>query len=336
MNIFLNGQNTPIMESTTFSELLQRLGITDYSKVIIYRNDSQLILQNYNCQVKGFLYANDRISIQVNNDMIPMQANVPYRPIINTTPNFYSSEQNQTQNPQHRATNAQFPINNSQGLNPSFNQQFNFPQGQQQKFQQFNQQPSQQYNQTLNQQQNQQFSQQFSQPFNQTLNPPTNPTPQYQQPKIQTSGTFQNNFQPQPQTQKIDFPVNNNVEEDVFSTQFQNQTYDQQRQNYLNNKMNNPGEYNLCRDIDGFKFTLDNYGDVLIIEKADQSLQLRITSAYKMNKGKRQSTPLSTNEFESNVRMELNYTRVALIQNKDILAVQFNTGDKIFINLHME
>ncbi|CAD8147821.1 unnamed protein product [Paramecium octaurelia] len=299
MNIILNGQNVLVGESTTFLELFQCLGFTDSNGKSIYKNEAQLILQNLNCQVKGFLQANDRLSIQA----------IPYRPILNTTPLSQTPDQNQIFNPQHRATQVQQPSGNQCGGNPSISQQSNIQFGQQPKFQ-------------------------FNQPFNQAQIQSIQPN-SFQQQKFQASVIFQPN-NVQINNVQINNVQANNQEEDVFSTQFQNQTYDEQRQNYLRNKKDNPGEKQVSRVIDGFRFTLDNYGDELMIEKTDYSFQLRITNAYKMNKEKRQMIPQITQEFESNVRMDLNYTRVSWIQKYDALAVQFNTGDKIFINLHME
>ncbi|CAD8155929.1 unnamed protein product [Paramecium octaurelia] len=128
----------------------------------------------------------------------------------------------------------------------------------------------------------------------------------------------------------------NSKEEDIFSTEYQYSNYETDRQNYLRNKGISPGIKFLQQQKDGYKFSLDNYGDDLIIEKLDQSFYLKLNSQFSLYQVRQFNIADKKQRFESSIILDLNCTRVSWIQDLEILAVQFNTGKIIAIQLCME
>ncbi|CAD8116221.1 unnamed protein product [Paramecium primaurelia] len=311
MEIFLNGYQYCIPENFTFYQLFQQTGQPgNFNNKFWQRNGSNLLV-NQNTLVKELLQTNDQVIL------------------IDKPQKLGSTIQSQQI--------GTFP--GAQFVNPSF--QMN--QGTQQQkiiFQQNQSVPNQQFgmqqvgiqsmNQMTSSQQNYQsplynFQTNINLLQNQNL---------YQQPIIS---------QPQTQTQSDDYDVfqtftdnNQNANEDIFSTHYQYSNYEQNRQNYLQIKSTCPGNKQDQVIKDNYRFTLDNYGDVLIIDKLDQSFYLQISNKFKLNKVRQFDIGNKQKQFESNIILDLNCTRVSWIQELDLLAVQFNTGAIIAVQLYLE
>ncbi|CAD8051598.1 unnamed protein product [Paramecium primaurelia] len=323
MDILLNGQRVSVHESITFQQLQQQMGILNNRDVRLCKNGQPLFVDP-NTLIKNILQPNDQITTVNIKDLNgqPNMVNQPYRQPANTTPTLPQNFQNQFNpqiNSQIRATNivtnqeqTQFKNGIQFGTNPYFGQQQIQPQ---------------------------------------IISPSqfTNPKPQQQvfQQNIPQSQTIQPNInlqnQKAPQIYQQDDDIfatqaqqqNHQEEVDVFATSFQFQNYDEQRLNYLKDKNISPGDKQLKFERDNYIFTIDNFGDELIIQKSDQSFYLKLNSSFQM-KQKRQIDIQSKDLFEKNLIFYLNYTRVAWIQHQDILAVQFNNGNKIYLKLFME
>ncbi|CAD8151183.1 unnamed protein product [Paramecium pentaurelia] len=250
------------------------MGIVNNRDVSFFKNGQPLFV-NPNTYIKNNLQPNDQITtVNGQQNMV----NQPYRQPANTTPTLPQNLQNQSNpqfnqqfNPQIRATNivtnqeqTQFKNGMLFGINPQFGQQQNFSQIIQ---------PSQ----FTNPKPQQQVFQQTI-PQSQTISPNINLLGQ-KAPQIykQDDDIFASQNQQQ----------NHQEEVDIFATEFQFSNYDEQRLNYLKNKNISPGDKQLKFERDNYIFTIDNFGDELIIQKNDQSFYLKLNSSFQM-KQKRQ------------------------------------------------
>ncbi|CAD8167884.1 unnamed protein product [Paramecium pentaurelia] len=321
MEIFLNGYPCIVPEYFTFDQLFQQTGQPGNFNNKNWQRNGLAILVNQKTSVKDFLQKNDQVIV----------FDKPQK--LGST---IQSQQIGT------FTGAQF-------VSPSF--QMN--QGTQQQkiiFLQNQNVPNQQFG--MQQVGMQQVGMQ--QVGMQSMNVMTQGQQDYQLPQynIQTNNNLLQNqnlyqqpiiSQPQPQSQSDDYDVfqtftdnNQNANEDIFSTHYQYSNYEQNRQKYLQTKSTCPGNKQDQVIKDNYRFTLDNYGDVLIIDKLDQSFYLQISNNFKLNKVRQFDIGNKQKQFESNIILDLNCTRVSWIQDLDLLAVQFNTGAIIAVQLYLE
>ncbi|CAK76206.1 unnamed protein product (macronuclear) [Paramecium tetraurelia] len=295
MDIYFNGQPIQVPENLTFYQLFQYSGLPGNISDKYWQRNGQILLVNQNSLVKDLVQPHNQLQL----------IDKPQKTI-----QTFNQQQGNFGNPSiisNQSTLQQKTIPQQIQSNPT--PQFVIAQG---VFQP--------------QIQIKQVSQNPQSPYQSMQSSNVNLLPQmiYQTPQQNVNDDIFTTVQdPNP---KVD---------DIFSTAYQYSNYETDRQNYLRNKGTSPGNKFLQQKSYGYMFTLDNYGDDLIIEKLDSSFYLKLNNQFSLNLIRQLNIPDKKQKFESNVILDLNCTRVSWIQDLEILAVQFNTGKIIAIQLYM-